>query len=208
MQAVTDTQIANYALGFLDDERITNIDADGDTEKLCRLHLPLAKRTLLEEHSWTLARRFKELTPGNPDETRQRNPFLLPTGEEILRLIEIRNSPEPTANVLTFERFGNVIWAESEQCFAVYVANIHVNEMSPLMQNALAWSLAARISQGIGESRNSPMIHQKAQAAIADAWLSDCQQHYSGENSPDFTNHIGVIQARGQGGLYGGGLYE
>ena len=88
--------------------------------------------------------------------------------------------------------------------WAVYIEDINVNQFSPLMQEALARVLASMISQGVGERQASPFLMSVAEESISNAWLSDCHQHYSGENYPDFVPPIDLIRARYVGGGRGG----
>ena len=202
MPAVTETQIANLALGFLDDTRINNIDEDTEPARLCRLHIGHAKRELLEMYPWTIARRLERLTPGQAQEGREWNPFIVRDDRDIMRVVELRRTPQNNDLILRYERHGNVIWTYEREVWLVYVKNILINEMTPLMQQALAWFLASKISQGVGERSAVTYVYQMAMNSISEAWTSDCHQHYSGENYPDFVPHIELIQARQFGGTF------
>ena len=160
---VSETEIANMALGWIGADAITSLDDDSVQANLAKLNYPRARDTVLESREWTFAVKRFIL---NPDATKpvftwgQR--FLIPS--EVLRVLTVERDSVVGSNELTFNfieheqmnwvREGQYILADMDIVNMRALVRITVTqEFSESFVHAVAARLAADLAIPITRSR-------------------------------------------------------
>lgn len=184
---ITDIDIANQALGYLGEQRISTMTEGTNEARAISLHFLQCLEELIESRRWSFGRSRQRLTqeedkplfgfkysfqlPG--DCLKVMDVMALAESGETLNPIPIRN----------FEIEGRSLHSDYPYVGLVYVKESISSDLPPLMIRALVMLLAARVAPSLGESRMAMTLEAKAEDAIQDAWLSDVRQNRSGENS-------------------------
>ena len=143
--ATSEVDIANMALGFLGEPRITDI-ADNDD---CSNNYPICRDACLEEIDWTFA--MERFLLDSPDTT---NPafghsyrFLIPP--RVLRVVSVNG------NVYEWEKESNYILTDEATCEVRAVVRVEdVRRFTPGFVQALAARLAATIAISVTSSKS------------------------------------------------------
>lgn len=140
----TDTQLANYALAHLGEAEIADISGTDNVSKMCRRFLDDTKREVLRSHRWNCAVKRAKLTQLETGPVHGLDyAYQLPG--DLLRLLEVNGEAwEGSEEFFEIERKALV--TDQSAAYIRYVALVGVHEMDPLLAEALALKLAAKLA--------------------------------------------------------------
>lgn len=179
---MNDTQVCNLALAEVGDSySLTDINETSNQAAVCRLFFEPTRDYMLREHPWNFARQLSALSrladapPFGWD-----NQFQLPA--DFLRLVEFNGldvwQVEGSYQVANGPSGGLVLMTDDNRAEIIYVKRItDANLFDPLFVDALAKTLAARISTKISkdESVKDRLVAQ-AKAALGKAKQTDANE--------------------------------
>ena len=142
---MTSTDIANYALAYLGESKISNIDdANSKAARTCKQFLDITIKEILRSHRWNCAIKRATLTRLTETPNHHYNYFYaLPTG--FLRLLELNGEPHNDSDEY-FELENNKLATDADTAEIRYVHNIATTDFDPLLTKAVALSLASTIA--------------------------------------------------------------
>lgn len=184
---ITDIDIANQALGYLGEQRISTMEEGTKEARAIKLHFLQCLEELIERHRWSFGRSRQRLTrDADAPIFGFEYSFQLPG--DCLRVMDVMAISEEgkTLNpipIRNFEIEGRSLHSDYPHIGLVYVKESISSDLPPLLIKALVLLLAARIAPALGESRMAMTLEAQADNAIQDAWMSDVRQSRSAENS-------------------------
>lgn len=143
---VTLTDLANAALGYIGEQKVSDIDDTGS--KAARACKQFAQDTIdevLRGHRWNCAISRATLTQNvsNPAADRYSAAYALPTA--CLRLLDVNGETwEHSQEYMELE--GTTLYANADTAVVRYVKRIGVSAFDPLLAEAVALKLAAKIA--------------------------------------------------------------
>jgi hypothetical protein len=141
----TETDLANYALAYIGEAKISNIDDTNSKQaRTCKQFLTPTIEEILRSHRWNCSIKRATLsrlvaTPNHHYDYY----YALPNG--FLRLLEL-NGEQHDASDEFFEIENNKLATDADTAEIRYIHNIGVNEFDPLLKKAVALSLASTIA--------------------------------------------------------------
>lgn len=202
------TQVCNMALALLGEQRIKELSEDTKEGRLCSVHFEQTRREVIQRHQWRDARKrasLARLLDGPAFGWLYQ--FQLPG--DLIKIIEVRLGTEmdTAAPQRSWLIEGTKLLTNCQSTAILYVRDAPTVELRPLLINAIATLLAAKMALSLtGDSRLQRALFQKAEEDIYEAWLQDAREHSSGENSMilrDAETSIGLVNARGSLGELG-----
>ena len=144
--------IANLALGWLGQTRLTAITDPGVSGQLIRDNFDDARDAVLEDHAWVFANARRRLSPDPiPPEFGFEQRFKIPA--DLIRILEV-NETDRSDNATSWAREGDYILANVELIYVKYTRRVvEISRMSPNFIQAFAQRLAADLALPITESR-------------------------------------------------------
>jgi hypothetical protein len=142
---MTSTDLANYALAYLGEAKISSIDDTNSKQaRTCKQFLAPTIEEVLRSHRWNCAIKRATLTrlTAAPNHHYTYH-YALPTG--FLRLLELNGEPHNDSDEF-FEIENNKLATDADTAEIRYIANIPTNEFDPLLKKAVALSLASTIA--------------------------------------------------------------
>lgn len=196
------------ALALLGEQRIEELSEDTKEGRLCSVHFEQTRREVIQRHQWRDARKrasLARLLDGPAFGWLYQ--FQLPG--DLIKIIEVRLGTEmdTAAPQRSWLIEGTKLLTNCQSTAILYVRDAPTVELRPLLINAIATLLAAKMALSLtGDSRLQGALFQKAEEDIYEAWLQDAREHSSGENSMilrDAETSIGLVNARGSLGELG-----
>lgn len=165
----TRTDVANAALAYLGEMRISDIDdPDSQAARTCKQFLADTIDEILRTHPWSCAIRLATLTEitTNPDWGYEKA-FQLPP--DCLRLLQI-NGQEPGPSQQYYDIQGSLLLSNWKEAHIRYVKRIDVPEFDALLAKAIALQLAMKICIPLSLNMNNlQLCSQLFQSAIGEA---------------------------------------
>lgn len=142
---MTTTDIANYALAYLGEPKISSIDdTNSKPARTCKQFLDITIKEVLRSHRWNCAIKRATLTRlGTAPNHHYDYFYALPTG--FLRLLELNGEPHNDSDEF-FELENNKLATNSDTAEIRYIHNIETTDFDPLLAKAIALSLASTIA--------------------------------------------------------------
>lgn len=165
----TRTDLANAALSYLGEMRISNIDdPDSQPARTCKQFIPDTIDEVLRTHPWSCSIRLATLTEveANPDWGFKRA-FQLPS--EMMRLLQINGQPFGPSQQY-FDIQGKLLLTNWDEAKIRFVKRIDVPEFDPLLARAIALQLAVKICIPLSlNSQNQQSCVQQFMLAVGEA---------------------------------------
>jgi hypothetical protein len=172
----SETDIANLALGLLEEALITSYaDDTGAVARLCRLHYPITRDTLLRAHPWNFAIARASLAADSaPPSSGWLYQYTLPA--DCVRLLPLQTEAQfngyPRRHVV---EGGKVLTDHEAPLKILYISRATNTALfDPLFVDALAKGLAARLASFVtGKQSYAERLMQMAQEALRVARTAD-----------------------------------
>lgn len=179
-------QVCNLALAHIGEWQIEDIYKDSQIERLCRLHLPQVRRSLLRLHPWNFAIRRVELPYSTQENvfgfTRR---YSLPS--DYLQLLTLSGDKEGCQRIDRFKVEGQAVLCDSPRAFLEYVADVSCSEFwSTDFIECVTYKLAARLANplGAGRGKAGEMMQQLEQLVLSRSLTNNAWEDQSAENNP------------------------
>lgn len=208
----TGTDLANAALSYLGEMRISNIDdPDSQPARTCKQFLADTIDEILRTHPWSCAIRLATLTEitADPDWGFERA-FQLPS--DMLRLLQVNGQPfGPSQQYYDIQ--GKLLLTNWDEAKIRFVQRIDVPEFDPLLAKAIALQLAVKICIPLSlNMTNMQLCSQQFTVAIQDAKRANAIEKSTNANH-QWGRIIGtspLVNCRGRGtnSLYRYGYYQ
>ena len=146
----TETDICNMALGLLDEAKITSYTDDtGPVARMCRLHYPILRDTMLRKYRWNFAIARTSLA-ANSDAPASGWSYSYDLPADCLRLLPVQYESRHGAKAFehVVER-GKILTNVEAPLKIVYIARVDASAFDPLFADALAKALAVRLCNAI-----------------------------------------------------------
>jgi len=142
---MTETDIANYALAYLGEPKISSIDdTNSKAARTCKQFMAPTIAEILRSHRWNCAIKRATLTRLTETPNHHYSYFYaLPTG--FLRLLELNGEPHNDSDEF-FELENNKLATDSDTAEIRYIKNIETSDFDPLLTKAVALSLASTVA--------------------------------------------------------------
>lgn len=180
----SEVDICNMALTYVGAQTITSLDDEQERARLCKLHYPRVRDTVLGDREWTFAVKRFTLSPDvTPPLFNWGNRFLIPS--EVLRVLSaeresIISSDTLTSNLVEHEqinwvREGQYILADEDVVYVRALVRIESTaEFTEGFVHALAARLAADLAMPIVRSRSmADQMYALYTAKLRDAAVED-----------------------------------
>lgn len=178
-------EVCNIALSKIGQFQITDIFLDSETERHCRLHLPIVRRSLLRRHAWCFATKTAELVesavPGFGDWKR----FDLPTDH--LQTLALYEDEARGYRIDRFRREKQSIITPHSTVHLEYVADVadaSLWDSDFLECVTLKLGSVLSIPLGQGPAKAQALLQELEQIALPQAQLNNAWEDGSGENHP------------------------
>lgn len=161
----TRTDLANAALSYLGEMRISDIDdANSVPARACKQFMQDTIDEVLRSHRWSCAIRLAILT-ASADAPIWGYQYAYPLPNDSLQLLEI-NGQEPSYSQQYFEIQGRELLSNWTEAKIRYVKRITISECDPLLAKAIALSLASKICipLSLNQSNQQSCVAQYSQA--------------------------------------------
>lgn len=208
----TRTDLANAALSYLGEMRISDIDdPDSQPARTCKQFLADTIDEILRTHPWSCAIRLATLTEITTDPNWGfERAFQLPADN--LRLLQINGQPfGPSQQYYDIQ--GSLLLTNWEEAKIRYVKRIDVPEFDPLLAKAVALQLAVKVCIPLSLNMNNAQLCR----AEFDKAISEAKRANAIEKSTNANHQWGriigtspLIRCRnwGANGLYRYGYYQ
>lgn len=194
------------ALAMLGEQRIAELSEPTKEGRHCSLHFEQAKLEVIQSYRWRDARRRAALAQLSAAPAfGWLYQYQLPT--DLVRVMEVRylNTFDSAAPIRNWRIEGDVLLCDQDEIGVIYIADVDVTSLQPLLVQAIATLLAAKMALALtGDERLQLALYQKAEMDASKAWYKDCQEHASAENSSlkrDNATSVPLVKARGVGEL-------
>lgn len=159
----TETDIANMALGVLDEAPIANIDDDNTAARLCKLHFEQTRKAELAKHDWAFAIATDSVTGTDTlsgDGTLNWS-YDIPTGA--LRILPLTYDGEADGIPISWRQVGAVILSDQDSPRKIsYIEDkTDPTAWSPLFTEVFVAALAIKIAL--------PLTHKSGMIDVAKA---------------------------------------
>jgi hypothetical protein len=178
-------ELCNLALAKIGEYTITDINASGRIESLCRRHLPQVRRELLRRHAWNFANARVELAispVANAFGFEYR--FALPT--DYIQTLEVWADADMVCRIDKFDVEGKALLCDYEEAFLKYTSDVqNPEDWDTLFVKAVVLSLASELANNLGaEAKVTGLIQELEQVVLPDAMTSNAWEDRSGVNNP------------------------
>ena len=197
----TRTDLANAALAYLGEMRISNIeDPDSQPARTCKQFLADTIDEILRTHPWSCSIRLATLTEvATAPDWGFKRAFQLPS--DMMRLLQI-NGQEPGISQQYFDIQGKLLLTEWEEAKIRFVQRIDVPEFDPLLARAIALQLAVKICIPLSlNMQNLQLCSQLFDKAIGEAKRANAIEKTTNANHqwPRIIGSSPLIACRGRG---------
>lgn len=184
----TDIDVANIALGYLGEQRISSFTENTREARAALLHYDQTLTELMEGRRWASGRKRARLTrlSAAPDFGWY---YYHQLPADCIRVLDVVQLPEDVSftatprNIQQFEIEDDLLLTNFPATGLVYVREVTAADISPLLTKALALNLASKMAIALGEIRLGAPLADRALNAEKDAWISESRQTRSKENS-------------------------
>jgi hypothetical protein len=206
----TQTDLANAALAYLGEKKITDIDDSGSVPaRTCKRFIDDTIKEELRAARWNCAIKRQTLSQISPTPTNLGDfytvAYQLPA--DYMRILEVNGEPwEASQQLFEVENGQRLLSAESSAVIR-YVALIEVHEMDPLLQKAIALQLAGKLAVPLSAKNDlQAQMLTFHQLVVSQARQVDAIEVGSREVSPyeRLMNSSPLVNSRGSG--WGNGL--
>ncbi|MBL8578084.1 MAG: hypothetical protein JNK47_12725 [Mesorhizobium sp.] len=145
---VTQEDIANMAIGILEEAEIDSLDDDCKAARLCKRHFELTREVELQKHAWVFAI-FRETVTGTDLDTGGGTlNWSYPVPEDALRVLPLTHNGEPDGVLLNWRREGDAIFSDQSGPRIIrYIANlVDPNDWSALFTDVYVGALAKKVA--------------------------------------------------------------
>lgn len=161
--ALTPEDVANMALGILDEVQITSLDEDVKAARLLNLHFDTTRESELTKHTWVFAILRETLTGTDisDDDCALDWVYELPT--DCLRPLPLTHNgePEPFGLPVSWRQEGDLLYTDQSSPRRIrYIANLtDPNDWTALFTDVIAAALAVKIAL--------PLTHKSGMVELA-----------------------------------------
>lgn len=168
---VTPEDIANMALGVLDEAPIDSLDDDNKAARLCNLHYDLTREAELQKHAWSFAIISDELTGTDLETGDGTLNWSFDVPADALRILPLTYDGEPQGVPISWRRQGSVILTDQESPRIVrYIGNLtDPDDWDALFTEVLVAALAVKIALPLTHKAGMLQIAQQAYDRALDA---------------------------------------
>lgn len=168
---VTSTDIANMALGVLDEAPIVNISDDNTAARLCNRHYDQTRKAELQKHAWVFAITSDELTGTDLDTGDGTLNWSFAVPAAALRILPLTYDGEPQGIPISWRREGSVILTDQESPRIVrYITDVtNPDNFNALFTEVLVAALAVKIALPLTHKTGMLQIAQQAYDRALDA---------------------------------------
>ncbi|MDC0088167.1 hypothetical protein OAI07_01350 [Akkermansiaceae bacterium] len=186
MSYPTNEDVCNLALGLIGEWYITDINRESQVERLCRLHLPQVRRTLLRLHPWNFAIKRAKLKQSDLE-----NVFgfeyrhALPA--DYLQTITMWSDVENVLKIDKFKIEGEAVVSDDVDVYLEYVSDeICTTTWNTDFLECVRYKLAIAISSSLGAGHNkAAQLNQELEQIILPRSLTNnAWEDQSAENNP------------------------
>lgn len=175
----TETDIANMALGVLDEAPIDDIDDNDTAARLCKLHFAQTRQSELAKHDWAFAITSDDVTgtdTGSGEGTLNWS-YAVPSGA--LRILPLTYDGEPNGIPISWRQEGAIILSDQESPRTIlYIADkTDPTDWTPLFTEVFVAALAVKIALPLTHKSGMIDVAKAAyQTAMQDALLSNAMR--------------------------------
>lgn len=184
--ASSKTDLANLALGLLDEDPIMDIEQDEPKARVLSIHVNNSIDNVLSMHHWNAARKRAALTPSSDAPVFGWDyQYTLPSDcIRVFRVVETTDGRE--VGEWSVEA-GRKILANIPNAGIIYVARIEqIPHLPPYLAEAIAYHLALRVARAItGNDTKAPRLREEFERVVLpEARHRDAQEGAGNENHP------------------------
>lgn len=171
---VTDVDVANMALGILDEAPIDSLDEDSTPARLVNLHYDVTREAELSKYAWVFAI-FKAnvagTDTGSGDGTLN---YAYEVPSDALRILPLTYDGEPGGVPISWRQEAGVIYTDQSSPRVIrYIANlIDPNDWDALFTDVFVAALAAKIAHPLTHKASMIQVAQQAYDRALDAALT------------------------------------
>jgi hypothetical protein len=168
----TETDIANLALGVLDEAPISAISDNNTAARLANLHFAQTRKAELSKHLWAFALAKDTLTGTDLDTGEGTYNWSYTIPANVLRIVPITYDGEPTGIPINWRQFGTKILSDQEGPLTVLTVKDKTDptDWSPLFTEVMVAALAVKMALPLTHKAGMIEVAKAAyQTAIADA---------------------------------------
>lgn len=197
------TDLCNFALGLVAEQRISSVDEANEPARLCKLHLDQAVREILRRANWRSCRKRAALAlSSTPPAFAWTKAYPLPT--DWVRMVSFNDiDPENVTRPL-FEVEGRTLLTDEGTANIVYVQDItqgaaeNYGLLDPLLSRAIYTMLASKLAWPLQQSRTlQEKLEQDVEAIIRQAGSAQARDAF--EPLVNQRSESGWIRGRIQG---------
>lgn len=172
MAALTPEDIANMALGLLDEAPITSLDEDNKAARLCNLHLDLTIEAELSKRRWVfaiLSETVAGIDTASGDGTLNYS-YEIPA--DCLRVLPLTYDGEPTGIPISWRQEAGLIYSDQAGPLIIrYIANLtDPNDWTALFTEVVTSALAVKVALPLTHKAGMVELARSAySAAVAEA---------------------------------------
>jgi len=161
---VTPEDIANMAIGVLDEAPIDSLDDDSKAARLCRLHYDLTREAELQKHTWSFAVFSSELTGTDLETGNGTLNWSFDVPADCLRILPLTFNGEPDGVPISWRRQGSSILTDQESPRIIrYIGNLtDPNDWDALFTEVLVAALAVKIALPLTHKTGMLQLAQQA----------------------------------------------
>jgi hypothetical protein len=156
---MTETDVANMALGLLDEAQITSLAQNSTAGRLVNLHFAQTRRAELAKYAWIFAMRSSSSVGTEVENGSMTMQFDMPT--DAVRILPLTYDGEPSGIPINWRQTGIYIYTDQDTPQVIrYIKDItDPDEWSPLFVEVMAAALAVKIAL--------PLTHKQAMIQVA-----------------------------------------
>lgn len=173
MAALTQTEVANMALGLLTEAPIDNLDEDSRAARMMRLHFETTRESELTKRAWVFALKSEEVEPEERNSSPWRYGYELPA--DALRALPLM---EGAYELEWIAEGSQILTMQGGRRSIQYIANlIDPNDWPSVFTDVLAAALAMKVAHSItGKTSAMQIAQQSYENAIATAMALNAVQ--------------------------------
>lgn len=170
--AITPTDIANMALGVLDEAPIDSLDENVKAARLLNLHFDLTREVELKKHTWVFAILSSDVESSLVETGCGMGRYSYPVPSDALRVLPITENGEPDGRKIPFRREGDLLYCGRSGPRRIrYIGNlIDPNDWDSLFTDVLVAALAVKVAHPLTQKTGMIDIARNAyQTALMEA---------------------------------------
>lgn len=183
----TETEICVVALSNIGAKTIADMTEASEEARQCRIHLPLARDTLLQSYPWLFARRMQSLAAvASVWEERWEYTYVRPSDcLKPIRIVPVVDIASDTRDIGYGVSEGHIFANESPAKLEYTARLTDISRFPPLVQDALIWSLSARLAMSLTRDQSIRKdSYQIAAQAIEAAKVADANEEQASYDFP------------------------